>query len=149
MTAVAPRKSTLTFTDSEVKSLEETMSLIRDRRVQFADSFYERLFRQWPQVKPLFAHVDMMAQRDKLIASLALLVSHLRNPEGLEKEFRRLGDRHVGYKVSPDHYPVVEEALIQNFASFLADKWNSEHETAWRTTLKKVSEIMIQGSHPN
>ncbi|WP_413173031.1 hypothetical protein [Anabaena azotica] len=67
-----------------IEILEQSFEKIKPRANEFAASFYDNLFQAHPEVKPLFANIDMVNQRKKLINSLVLVVENLRNSEALE-----------------------------------------------------------------
>ena len=47
----------------------------------FCLSFYDELFEQAPQLKPLFDNTNIPKQSEKLYGSLVLLVENIRDPE--------------------------------------------------------------------
>lgn len=66
-----------------IELLEESFERIKPRASDFVASFYENLFTSHPELKPLFAKVDMATQQKKLLNALVLVVENLRNPETL------------------------------------------------------------------
>ena len=87
--------------------LKTSFDLLAKQKTEFSDLFYQNLFADYPQVKPLFAHTDMNEQAKKLFASLILVVENLSKPDTLTSALRGLGTRHVKYGVFPEHYPMV------------------------------------------
>src|SRR5689334_4033995 len=81
----------------------------------FVATFYERLFTRFPQTRVLFASTDMLEQRKKLQQSLALIVQHMQHPEALSDMLEELGQRHVTYGITPEHYPLVGSVLLETF----------------------------------
>ena len=65
--------------------VEESFARIKADKQSFTESFYERLFEQSPQLRPLFSGTNMMRQGSKLYAILVLLVENLRHPEELNE----------------------------------------------------------------
>ena len=63
-----------------VETLEQSFEKVKPRANEFAASFYENLFRAYPEVKPLFAKVDMATQQKKLISFLILVVDQKVDP---------------------------------------------------------------------
>jgi len=72
--------------------------------------FYEKLFADYPDLRPLFKH-DMRIQGVKLMTMLAMVVYHLHEPGQVLPAIRDLGARHVGYGVKPADYEALREAL--------------------------------------
>ncbi|MGD2184291.1 globin family protein [Lusitaniella coriacea] len=130
----------------QVELLEASFARIKERQTDFTDCFYAILFKDYPDVKPLFAHVSMDDQSKKLFDSLALVVRGLRNPEALMEPLKGLGTRHVQYGAVPAHYPAVGATLLQAFANILQEDWTSEVEWAWANAYSIIAEIMLEGS---
>ncbi len=55
--------------------LKESFEMVAPRKEEFAHSFYQRLFSQYPQTRSLFAHTDMKKQESSLAATLAVVVA--------------------------------------------------------------------------
>lgn len=64
-----------------IKILESSLAKIKNHTVDFSASFYDKLFAIHPELKILFKNVELTAQEQKLMASLAVIVENLRNPE--------------------------------------------------------------------
>ncbi len=129
----------------QIGVLEESFRAIRPRGDEFVEAFYNRLFTASPEVKPLFAGVDMAAQRKKLLGALVLVMQNLRHPATLGVALRELGSRHQGYGVTPEHYPMVGRALLETFAAFLEDQWIPEVDQAWTEAYETIVSLMLEG----
>jgi hemoglobin-like flavoprotein/uncharacterized protein YjbI with pentapeptide repeats len=129
-----------------VELLEQSFERIKPRADKFAASFYENLFKLYPEVKPLFAKTDMANQQKKLLNSLVLLVENLRNPEALGPVLNALGARHVGYGATPKNYQQVSEALITTFEQYLQQDWTPEVRQAWVDAFSAITALMLKGA---
>ena len=109
---------------------------------RLAHRFYERLFQRAPGVRPLFGH-DLSKQEEKLAATLAAVIEHLRSPEALTTPLRELGERHRGYGALREHYPIVVEELVGAMADVAGDGWSDEDTEDWTVALQIVSERML------
>ena len=130
----------------DIKLLETSFNQIRPRAVEFSASFYQKLFVYHPELKPLFEKTDLVAQEKKLIASLALIVENLHNPEELTLALKSLGAYHHEIGTLPEHYPYVGQALIETFAEYLDRDWNQKVEQAWLDAYNLITEIMLAGA---
>jgi nitric oxide dioxygenase len=130
----------------KVELLEASFDKIKPRAKAFGESFYNHLFTMYPEAKPLFANTDMLAQREKLIKSLVLVVSNLRSPDFLTETLQGLGSRHVEYGALPEHYPLVGNALLTTFEEYLGDEWTDEVKQAWVEAYGAITEIMLEGA---
>jgi len=125
--------------------LETSFAMMCDREADFTSNFYNNLFIDYPEVKPLFAHVQMSEQSKKLFASLVLVVNNLTKPDILTNTLHGLGTRHLKYGVLPEHYPKVGGTFLKTMAFVLKDKWTEEYAAAWAETYTAITEIMLDG----
>lgn len=130
----------------DIEILENSFNRVKNNAVAFSASFYSRLFSHHPELKPLFAKADANAQEKKLIASLAIIVENLRNPEQLTMALKSLGAYHQEVGTIKDHYPFVGQALIETFVQYLGDDWNQKTEQNWLDAYNLITEIMLEGS---
>lgn len=129
-----------------IQILESTFDKIRNNAVEFSGSFYSQLFSYHPELKPLFAKVDSAAQEKKLIASLAIIVENLRNPEELTMALKSLGAYHQEIGTLQKHYPFVGQALIETLAKYLGSEWNLATQQAWLDAYNLITEVMLEGA---
>lgn len=130
-----------------VELLSESFGRIKPRAEEFAHSFYDNLFADYPQTPPLFAHSNMAEQRMHLVKALALVVENLRRPDVLSESLQGLGARHVNYGILPEHYPMVGGALLKTFESYLGAEWTPEVKQAWVDAYAAITELMLEGAH--
>lgn len=133
-----------------IKLLETSFNQIKPDAIKFSASFYHKLFTYHPELEPLFAQTTLAAQEKKLIASLALIVENLHNPQELANALKSLGAYHREIGTLPEHYPQIGQALIETFAEYLDRDWNQTVEQAWLEAYSLISEIMLAGAEdPN
>ncbi len=131
--------------------LENTFDTIRPKGPEFAKSFYQNLFIKYPAVEPLFKNVAIEEQEKKLLLSLVLVIDNLRNLAYLKSMLYNLGERHVGYDVISDHYPLVGEVLLATLEQYLGSKWTPEAKEAWTEAYGAIVSLMLEGAknkHP-
>ncbi len=88
----------------------------------------------------------LLAQEKKLIASLAIIVENLRNPEQLTMALKSLGAYHQELGTLNEHYPLVGKALIETFAEYLERSWNQQTEKAWLSAYGLITKLMLEGA---
>ena len=64
-----------------VELLESSFKLVAPKGDALVTRFYERLFKKYPSVKPLFKKTSIKEQKKKLLASLVLVIQNLRRPD--------------------------------------------------------------------
>ncbi|MEM8543544.1 MAG: globin family protein [Cyanobacteria bacterium P01_H01_bin.119] len=126
--------------------LEKSFEQVKPRAAEFSACFYDCLFAQYPDTKPMFAEVSLDLQEKKLIASLALVVENLHNPDALAHALQSLGAHHTTVGTLAEHYPAVGQALLESFAKFLGDDWTPELSQAWLKAYQTISDIMLDGA---
>jgi len=129
-----------------VELLEKSFGQVKPQADEFAASFYDNLFTDYPAAKPLFESTDLKEQQKKLLASLVLVVENLRNPGALETALKGLGARHVKYGALPEHYPLVGNSLLKTFEQYLKEDWTSEVKKAWVDAYSAITMLMLEGA---
>lgn len=127
----------------QVELLEQSFGEVAAQGEAFAAAFYERLFILSPEAKPLFAETSMDVQEQKLLAALALVMERLREPETLTPLLKHLGERHLASQVTPEHFELGGEALLETLRLFLGDQWTPELQAAWAEGYSGLVSIML------
>lgn len=130
----------------QVEILESSFEKIKPQANEFVSSFYNHLFTDYPEAKPLFEGTDMEKQGGKLLQSLVLVIENLRKPDALSNALKGLGARHVKYGALPEHYPLVGATLLKTFDEYLGDAWTEEVQTAWVDAYGAITTIMLDGA---
>ena len=108
----------------------------------FAELFYGRLFALDPEVRRLFTD-DMTEQGRNLTAMLSVATANLAKPERISVALRQLGRRHAAYGVRPEHFALVEDALLFALEHALIDVFTAEVKAAWRAAYALLAGMML------
>ena len=130
----------------KVELLEQSFELVKPRADEFTASFYNNLFTDYPDAKPLFEHSDMGKQQQMLKGALVMVVENLRKPEVLSKSLKGLGARHVKYGALPAHYPLVGNSLLKTLGQYAGSAWTPELKDAWTQAYGAITELMLDGA---
>ncbi len=133
------------LTKRQIELIEQSFAAVAPRGEALAARFYDRLFADFPDVKPLFRS-EQKTQQKKLLASLVLVVNNLRNPEKLEEPLEQMGQRHLDYGVQDEQYGAVGATLLATLAEFAGSLWNAELAKAWTAAYTLISQRMIQSA---
>jgi hemoglobin-like flavoprotein len=127
----------------------EQKRLVRDTWKQVAPiadaaagMFYRRLFEIDPTTRGLFRGTDMVAQRKKLLQTLAFAISGLDDLDALASKVEDLGRRHAGYGVTDAQYDSVGAALLWTLEQGLGPAWTPAVSAAWTEVYQLLSGIM-------
>ena len=129
-----------------VSLIRSSFDALRPHAPLLVDRFYATLLERYPQVRPLFAHVDLPRQKQMLTQALSLLVANLENPDVLKSYLAQLGAKHVRYGARDAHYDAVGECLLAAMAEVAGPIWNAELEREWTETYGAVASLMKQGA---
>lgn len=130
----------------QIDLLRSSFELVAPQADRLSERFYERLFADYPHLKPLFAGVDVPEQRRKLIQSLAVIVKSLDDLDTLTRFLHELGSRHADYGVAAEDYEPVALTLLAVLAEIAGDAWSDELAAAWGEALEAVATIMLEGA---
>ena len=114
--------------------------------VEATKLFYERLFEQYPSVKPLFANSDMDRQANHLAQTIRLAVDSLDDLTQVVPVLQALGARHATkYRTELPHYDAVGQTLLWTLEQGLGpDVWTAEVAEAWTWVYTVIAETMGQ-----
>ena len=107
-----------------------------------ANLFYSRLFEIDSSTRKLFRATDMVAQRKKLVQTLAFTIGGLDNLDALVSKVEDLGRRHAGYGVTDAQYDSVGAALLWTLEQGLGHAWTPPVAAAWTEVYHLLSGIM-------
>ena len=133
------------LTDRQRELIESSFRVFRGRGEAASLGFYETLFAAEPAVRQMFPD-DVSKQARKFIQSLNVLVGSLSSTDRTTRMLQRLGERHRGYGVRAEHYPVVGRALIATLRQELGDNFSEEVEDAWTSAFQLISSAMMSGA---
>lgn len=133
------------MTPRQITLVQDSFTQVAPVADQAAVWFYERLFEQNPELRPLFRG-DIRKQGAMLMQTLALAVKHLHEPEAILETVRALGRRHVGYGVRAAHYAPVGAALLWTLERGLGETFTEEVQAAWAAAYTMLADIMLAGA---
>ncbi|MHC5740059.1 adenylate/guanylate cyclase domain-containing protein [Nostoc sp.] len=140
-TLVTTRKLVL----SQVELVQSSFAKVKPIADKAAELFYNRLFELEPSFRALFKG-DMKEQERKLMATLALAVEGLRQPDKIIGPVQKLGRSHASYGVKAEYYDIVGEALLWTLAQGLGEDFTTPVRKAWEEAYTFLSEIMKEAA---
>jgi methyl-accepting chemotaxis protein len=149
LTWLADQREAAVDTDTTVQRtvdaqlLQESLNLVAPVAGELIASFYDQLFTDYPEVRPMFpANMDL--QQERLLKAVIALVTHYDQPEALLPALTQMGNNHVKYGVQLDHYAAVGATLLATLRRFAGDAWNAEYEGAWGRAYTFAAGAMMQ-----
>jgi hemoglobin-like flavoprotein len=125
-----------------VALLRSSFELVVTRAPDLTSRFYEILFARFPQVQPLFGRNSPRAQAEMLASALGAVIDHLEDAPWLTQTLGALGEKHVGYGVTPVMYGWVGESLLATLAEVAGGDWTPALERAWTDAYGAIVSLM-------
>lgn len=122
--------------------LQDSLSLVIDDEQKLMLDFYDRLFAEHPEVRPMFG-ADLRPQATMLQQAIAAVLDHLDDAGWLGRTLGALGRRHNDLGVTPEMYDWVAGALIATMAERGGAEWTDEMTAAWTDALGAVAGLML------
>ena len=114
---------------------------------QFADSFYELLFEQHPDLKQFFANTDMRMQKSKLTMALQVVAYQHRHPNAAMSDFiERLGKLHRERSITLLDLSKFRDILLVAIEKFHAGDWSEKLGAEWAEALDGSIKLMSAGA---
>lgn len=128
--------------ERDITLVEHNFAALMSFSDALAERFYQRLFAEYPAIMPLFKSVTIEGQHKKLLASMVLLIQHLRDSEMIADYLQGLGVRHQQYGVEAAHYEMFIENWLSVISEFADQEWDEQLQQAWRNVLEYVAGLM-------
>jgi NAD(P)H-flavin reductase/hemoglobin-like flavoprotein len=129
----------------DIAALKASWARVATLGDQAATYFYATLFSLDPGLRTLFA-TSMGGQRDRLLAALGHIVSHVDDTDTLVAFVEHLGRDHRRFEVRPEHYPIVGRALLHTLAHGLDTDWTEQLAADWSEAYTIVSGVMLRAA---
>lgn len=108
-----------TLTEETMTIVESTAPVLREHGLAITTRFYERLFREYPSVKPMFSGDGFQAER--LAGAVLAYAKNIRNLDELAPAVQRIAAKHVEAGVQAEHYDIVGELLLGSMVEVLGE----------------------------
>jgi hemoglobin-like flavoprotein len=130
----------------DVQLLRESFSLVVEREPELTRRFYEVLFQKHPESRALFSRRSELEQQKMLRDMLVSVIEHLEDADWLGARLGALGEKHVGYGVTPEMYGWVGGSLLETLREVAADDWSPGMEAAWSDAYSAIAGLMRAGA---
>ncbi|AXK83147.1 hemin receptor [Pseudolabrys taiwanensis] len=130
------------MTPEQVSMVQDSFRKVVPIADTAADLFYDRLFTIAPDVRAMFP-ADLREQKKKLIAMLATAVTNLHQVDTILPAVQSLGQRHIAYGVTPQHYEPVGTALLWTLEQGLGPEFTPPLKAAWTEAYTTLAGAMM------
>ncbi|EPU0813386.1 NO-inducible flavohemoprotein [Morganella morganii] len=127
-----------------IATVKSTAPLIAATGPKLTAHFYDRMFRQHPELKDIFtmSHQQNGAQREALFNAVCAYAMNIDNLGALGAAVEKIANKHASLMIRPEHYPIVGENLLATIEELLNP--GEEVLTAWGKAYGVLADIFIQ-----
>lgn len=129
----------------DAQALKDTWAQVAKCGDEVPHFFYSHLFLSHPETRDLFP-ISMASQRDKLVAALGRIVSHVDELEQVTPFIQQLGRDHRRFGTVAAHYPAVGASLLATLRHFLGAAWTDEVAADWAAAYGLIARVMVEAA---
>jgi nitric oxide dioxygenase len=122
--------------------IRATAPLIKEYKEDITKNMYSILFEKYPQTKELFKNSEEN-QYSKLANAIYAYANNIDKLENLQKGIETMVATHVRTNIKPEHYPMVQDALLTSIKEVLGDRCTNEVQQAWSDAYEFLANILI------
>lgn len=134
------------LTPAQRDIVKSTVPLLETGGEALTTHFYKGLFRDHPEVRPLFnqAHQASGDQPRALANGVLMYAKHIDRLEALGPLAQQIVAKHVALQVLPEHYPMVGDSLLRAIREVLgADIATDAVIEAWAAAYGQLADLLI------
>lgn len=140
-----PREKTM-LSQQHKAIITATVPLLEQGGEALTRHFYKSMFRDYPQVSPLFNQANQHEGTQQRALANAVLM-YAKNIEKLEKLGPLVGtivNKHVALQIQPEHYPIVGASLLKAIREVLGEEVATDAVIeAWGAAYGQLADILI------
>jgi nitric oxide dioxygenase len=140
MSTTAPSLSEKTIT-----IVKSTAPVLQEHGETLTRHFYERMFRENPEVAPLFNPTNQAGgtQQRALAGAICAFAANVDQLEVLGAAVERIAQKHAGLRILPEHYPIVGANLLAAIREVLGEAATDDIINAWAEAYGFLADILI------
>ena len=129
------------LTANQKRLVRETLFYIESHADQLAETFYARLFKLDPKLRPLFKG-DITEQGRKLIGMIRTTIRSLDRMDEVKPNLQLLGTSHRLIGVMDRDFDTFGEALLWALEQGLKNKFTADVKEAWQAVYAVLAAIV-------
>ena len=131
--------------EKTIQVVKSTVPALREHGEEITKVFYETMFENNPEVKPLFNMNKQKSGEQPKALAMAIMAA-AQNIDNLPKilpAVKKISERHCEVGIKPEHYPIVGKNLLIAIKKVLGDAATDEIMNAWEKAYGAVAEVFI------
>lgn len=133
------------LSEKTIAIVKSTAPVLQEGGEALTRHFYERMFRENPEVSALFNASNQAGgtQQRALAGAICAFAANVDNLEVLGAAVERIAQKHAGLRILPEHYPIVGSNLLASICEVLSLPEDHEIIIAWSEAYGFLADIMI------
>jgi ferredoxin-NADP reductase/hemoglobin-like flavoprotein len=133
------------LTAEQTAIVKSTAPVLEEHGNAITSHFYKRILAAVPELRNVFnaAHQQSGEQQSALARAVWGYAAHIDDLDKLSSTVSRIGHKHAGLGVAPEHYPIVGEHLLASIQEVLGDGVNATVMEAWAAAYAQLANIFI------
>lgn len=133
------------LTEAQKQIIRDTVPTLKAAGEELTKNFYQKMFKDYPEVKPFFNQTDQKLLRQPKILAFALLkyAENIDDLTPLTGFVKQIVAKHVGLQVRAQDYDAVGNSLIATMKEMLGDAATDDFIGAWAAAYGNLAAILI------
>ncbi len=126
--------------------IQATSPWLEEHAEEVTRCFYERMFAENPEVRPMFnpSHQATGRQQRALAGAILAYAAHIAELSALGDAVELIAHKHASLGVEKEHYPIVGRHLLAAIDEVLGDSSSPEILDAWGQAYGLLASILIE-----
>ncbi|OYW83586.1 MAG: nitric oxide dioxygenase [Asticcacaulis sp. 32-58-5] len=137
--------STAPLSPETIAIVKATASVLNEHGETLTRHFYQRMFRENPEVLPLFnpSNQHSGGQQKALAGAICAYAANIDNLEVLGGAVELIAQKHASLLIAPEHYPIVGANLLAAIREVLGEAATDAVIGAWAEAYGFLAEILM------
>lgn len=133
------------LTEAQKQIIRDTVPTLKAAGEELTKNFYQKMFKDYPEVKPFFNQTDQKLMRQPKILAFALLkyAENIDDLTPLTDFVLQIVSKHVGLQVRAENYEAVGNLLIATMKEMLGDAATDDFIDAWAAAYGNLAALLI------
>ena len=133
------------LTASQLAVIKQTVPVLQEGGEALTRHFYERMFRENPEVLRFFnpAHQKAGTQQRALAGAVLAYAQNIETPEALASAVELIAQKHASLGIQAEHYPIVGANLLASIQEVLGEAATPAVIDAWGAAYGVLADIFI------
>jgi len=133
------------LSERTITVVKSTAPVLQENGELLTRHFYERMFRENPEVAPLFNRSNQTSgtQQRALAGAICAFAANVDQLEVLGAAVETIAQKHAALRILPEHYPIVGANLLASIREVLGEAATEEIIDAWSEAYGFLANILI------